>query len=178
MKNLISLIVVALFSTNSFATGMARADFGYVMDQEKSGSVDTTNTRQIIEFAGGFMWPAGIALFGQYATETITATSGGSTTTSTRTSYGPGLGWYARSAIGGYITGVYYFNSKLASPGTTYTGTGYQADLGLKVAVSSLVILAGLSYAGFNYTKTQAGALTPSYKMANLSPRVGVMFEF
>lgn len=180
MKTLtrVFLVLFSLISLNAFADGMFRFDFGYVMDDKAQGATDNKETRQLMDFAGGYIWPVGFVVLGQYAMEKDISTGGGTTNESNRTSYGPGIGWISRQAVGAYITGTYYFSSKYVASGINYDGTGYQLDVGLRVDLSKVFLLAGMSYEAFEYTKNNSTALSPSVKHSHIDPRIGVQFEF
>jgi hypothetical protein len=160
------------------ADGLARVDVGYTSSEIQSGSSTSKDTRQIIEIGGGYLTQKRWLILGQYAQETVNSSSGGSTTTSTRTSYGPGFGWVSNRDVGAYIDAIYYFSSQYAEQGTTLKGSGYQADLGLKIVLSKMAVLAGFSYAHFDYNKTNTGTLSPAIKHTVLAPRLGLQFEF
>ncbi len=172
------LLSLALASASTYASGLIRGDFGYVSESKTTGGAETTTSRQTIEVAGGFMWPSGMALFGQYMMGTDTSTSGGSTTTDHRASYGPGIGYYSRAPMGFYVAGTYYFSSKLETPSVTYEGKGYQVDLGIKASFGNVAAVAGLAYDSFEYNKTSTGPLSPSDKITFIGPRIGVQMEF
>jgi hypothetical protein len=177
LRNLI-WISLLLFSIPAQADGFFRVAAGYVMDQTRSGGGETKETRQLIDFAAGFMSSQGFALFGQYAMEKNQSTSGSTTTEGNRTSYGPGLGWMTPNGFGPYITAAYYMSSNYVVSGTTYQGTGYQVDLGLKIDLSKIFLLAGISYEKFDYPKTSTTTLSPSLQHSHIDPRIGIQFQF
>src|SRR4051812_42572039 len=97
MRTQIVLLALSLLSINAFADGMVRTDFGYVMDDQSSGGTDTKPTRQPIEFAGGYLWPSGFTILGQYVMEADPPTaSPRSSVPGNRHSFGPGIEWISR----------------------------------------------------------------------------------
>jgi hypothetical protein len=178
IASLLLMTALMLISPFARADGFVRGQLGYALSTESSGGNESKSTRQVIDFAGGYIAQARWALLAQYATETVKDTSGGSTVTGNRTSYGVGGGYISGGSVGGYITGTYYLSSEYDRGGTNYKGSGYQVDLGLKVEISRIFLTAGLSYAGFTYKETQSGTLPDPLKQTHLVPRVGLQFEF
>lgn len=182
------LILVLLFAGPAFAHagGFFRPAFSYTIDHDKSASSDTTETRRMIDFGGGYISEKGLTILGQYSLEkkkTETSTPTGSTTTDAdRTSLGVGAGWTSLRDVGPYLHGIYYLQSEDVVSGTTYKGDGYEADLGLKVAIRKVSIAFQLTYRHFKYTKSTAGSttttLTQPREQTNLDPTIALFLEF
>lgn len=174
--SLILLPLMLFLSFDVFADGLFRAQFGYDMDESNSASTtDVTRTRQFIDLAGGYLWSEGFVLGGQYAMEKDDETN---KQEGNRTSYGPMLGWISRSDVGPYITGTYYLSSKYVQGGNSYDGNGYQVDLGLRVNLSKIYLVAGMSYESFDYGKNNGAAISPDLKQSHIDPRLGLQLEF
>jgi len=174
VKSLLLLLSI-LFSAQVFADGLIKLDFGYWMNDVQQGS-DNKTSRQIIDLTAGYLWPMGFTIFGQYSMQTDSSTG---QQDGKGTSYGPGIGFVSRgNDLGGYILGTYYFSAEYAQGSTTQKGTGYQIDLGLKIPVKSIFIVAGMSYEHFDYPKNNVGPNTPTLSHSQIDPRIGLMFEF
>lgn len=181
------ILALTVFFTGAWAEAGAyiKPQVMYLIDGEEENGTTTTTTRQLIDLGAGYLTTDGIAIGGLYATEkTQIKTEGASSsvTDKSRTSLGGGLGYFMQGNVAPYIMADYLFSSEYIESSTTYTGTGYLVDLGVRFSVGSLFLGMQLTYKKFEYKESRSGSTTTSLsqplKHTFLDPYFAFMFQF
>lgn len=172
------LTLVFLQTVNAHADVVLKPMLLYSIDKTQS-TTTTTTTRQLIDFQGGYLSPDGWAILGMYGQENITDSSNGSSSSSERSCYGAGGGWFGKQDHGVFIDAIYFIDAKLTGGGNTYKGDGWQADLGYKFSLGSSVSFAAqFAYRNLNFKKLNSNTLSPAYVRTKLDPMIGFVFQF
>jgi hypothetical protein len=172
------LIPLLLLPLTARADKFFRPAFGYTIDKSGSTGSETTTTRQLIDLAGGWKGNSGLTVLGMYGMDNKTVSSSGGSTQMNRTSYGAGIGFLSKQAMGIYADAVYFINADLTSGSNKYNGTGYQATLGYKFDLSKFSIGLQFAYRSFTYTKLNGATLATTYDQTNLDPMFAFIFVF
>ena len=188
MHKFFVLSLILLTGQNAFSAAVLKPTGSYMQSIDDSGTTKTTKTRTIIEIPFGYYFDMGVGALGIYSTEKgldkTESTSGGGTSAveTSRTSYGAGIGWMDSSDIGIFVNGYYFFNTEMTQSTTTYKGTGYQADLGIKFPVKRAFLAVQFSYKYYEYNKTTAGGvetdLATPRKLQFFDPQAAIIVMF
>lgn len=157
---------------SSIALADVYGRLGLFYTSEESGTKELSKqSRMLIDAGGGYVSAKGWALGGLYGMETLSNQSA----SSSRVSMGPSVGWISTKDSGPYAFLTYFFSTKIS----TYSGSGYQGDLGYKLGLKGAFALTiQFSYKHFSYDQRSSVALTNPYVQNLIDPYVGVMMQF
>lgn len=106
---------------------------------ERNESGGYARTETIFDLSAGYMTEKGWLLGGIYTSNSSAGMSNGPV-------YGPTLGWSSLKEIGPFVM-VHYYVPKSSYPGvSTEKTTGFQGDVGLKIAMRKFSLAVQMSY--------------------------------
>ncbi len=190
VKKIVLLIFLLNFlSLNSFADILIAPGLSIQQGTSNSGATSlnptsyaTTSNLQVLEFVIAWTTEKSWAFGINSATDTQSIKIGSSAaSTYTRASTGLVAGMVTEKFSGLF---TYYFASSysLASASSTYTGSGFQLDLGYKIPVKGWAFGPRLTYRSFSYTNYTYSSTSESLSTAKtdveLYPSVGVWLTF
>lgn len=172
MANKIILSFVAVFFVSTSAMADAYLKGALLYQNDKSGNEGTSNntSRQVLDFAAGYLDPKGWMYGALYSTDT---TSSGSASVS-RTAMGPSIGYTSTKENGAFAMFTYFYTATMQTLG----GSGYQFDVGYKFAVRKLAFGAQLSKKQITFDKANGVALSTKYIEDKLDPYVFMLITF
>lgn len=164
------LITVSLTTAPAFADGFAKLAAVYLASSSGTGASKSESSRTMFEINAAYVMPKGWAFGALYASE---SEKNGSTSAS-RTSMGPTIGWITRKENGAYIMAHYLFQSEYEQ----YKGDGYQADLGYKFSVRKMAIGLQFSYKSYTYKELSGSKLATPLQQTKIDPYFAILLEF
>jgi hypothetical protein len=169
-KFISGFLFMFLASASAFADGYFKAGLLYQSDKSGSEGSSGGSTRQVMDFAAGYLDPKGWMYGVLYSSDNYS--SGGNS--ANRTAMGPSIGWMSPKDNGPYMAATYFYTATL-SP---MTGSGFQLDLGYKFAVRRVAFGAQLSKKQITFDKANGNAMSPKYIEDKLDPYVVMVVTF
>ena len=147
---------------------------GSYMSQADGSSFD--QSRMMIDLGTGSVTDKGwtLGLNYNYEKDSGGENKTGSSSSPTRSSIGPTVGWISKREMGPYFLLSYYLFS---SRSDGYTGSGYQFDGGYKVPIGFTSIALQLTYKRFSYGKLN-GASVGAFNQTYVDPYIVCWIDF
>jgi len=171
-KIIFSFIVAFLTSTSAFADGYFKAGLLYSSDKSGTEGSAGDTTRNVMEFAVGYLNPKGVAYGVLHSTDKTTF-GGGSIE---RTAMGPSIGWVSPKDNGPFVMATYFYSAKYNTG--NMTGTGFGLDFGYKFSVRKVSFGAQLSKKQITYDKADGNPMEPKYIEDKLDPSFIMLITF
>lgn len=132
------------------------------------GSGPTSSSRTLFETSAGYLGDKGLMIGAIYQSDNASMAT---------TSYGPSVGWTTSKDFGPFVAAHYFIKSSVGDGLAAITsGTGYQADLGLRALVSRMTLALQLSYKSFSYDEELSGGT--AQKISRIDPSIGLFISF
>lgn len=185
------LSICLLISATAKAGVFVRASGLYLIDTDEvdeNTSDETTDT--FMDFHLGWMTSKGFGIAYTIAThseEDIGKTSTATTTTSVeKSSSGVTLGWANPKPNGIFAFATYFLSSEITrgttNQDTTYSGSGYQVEIGYKATIKRLGFGAHIAYKSLSYDTYTAGTttttLTSPLAYSDVVPMIDIWLVF
>lgn len=169
-KIILSFLAVFFVSTSAMADAYFKGAFLYENDKSGNDGTSNSSSRQVLDFAGGYLDPKGWMYGALYSMDT--ASSG--TSSASRTAMGPAIGYMSTKENGAFGMFTYFYTATMGTLG----GSGIQLDVGYKFAVRKLSFGAQFSKKNITFDKSNGVALTTKYIEDRLDPYIFMLIVF